>query len=752
MLARGRLPSISMSMAPPNGNLARYGLVQLLNDLRSGEYDGVLRLHISDLTVRLYLQGGTPVFCVSSSPTHSLPAFLVRQRAVDSDVLDEMVDRARRERQRLDEVLRNEKLVSTFQMSAIKQSLGQSILSNLFDQSELNYQLDGGRLPPGMEALSLDPVRAFFRSLRDDDVFDLDSALAEQQNQVLLKGPEWDTHTRSLTSVFRAAEDVMVQLADGTVTLAMLKDALDSSDCSRLVFAMLQTGMIALGERDESLEPEDDIAEEETETEEETESGEPSTSAEEPTPEDSAFFLDDGSVEDEFAKLVGNLEAGLVSLDREEPSQAPKKRRSRDDDDAPSGIAVSVSQAVAPEKESAPPSSKPLPSDESVPVTEVQPPDESVPDTEVQPAEEAPVEEEAAAPAKKKADSPTEKVPPPPAFEEDHFDEEDPSDLLGDFMEDSEPSSDVIEDPSTNLMEATSTDLLDELTAVVASSGGEDSGKAKEKKSRSRAKEVRAKGFDVDDLPDDPILRGVAKDRARMAEESAFRIFGVPLGACLSEIRESHKKLKAQYEVSKYEGRYLPDSSREDLVAIADRLDDVLRELCVPARRLALESKESGPLGKKRIVRYFQAERRYQKGRQQYRSNQKRMALKAFRAAAAEYDRDPIYHTWCGFVLWELLEDEAHGGVEGRVKVREYLAAALALNKNFTMALLLSARLARHEGDTDTALEMYDRVLEINPRSAEARTAVRELDVQPEPRAASKAKEKLSGLFRRKKD
>jgi len=774
-----------MGTPAPNGNLTRYGLVKLLNDVLSEKCDGVLRLSISDLTVRLYLVRGTPVFCVSSSPEYSLPAFLVRQRAVDRDVLDEVVDRARRERKRLDEMLREEKLVGSFQMSAIKQSLGQSILSSLFDQTELNYHLDGGQLPSGMETLSLDPARAFFRSLRDDDVFDLDNALGAQVNHFLLKGPEWDAHTRSLTSVFRTAEDMMVQLADGTATLAMLTGALDSSDCSRLVFAMLQTGMITLGEQDGSIEPDEDVVDETgSETEEE-----PASSAVTPKAESSAFFLDDGSVENEIAKLAGDLQAGLVSADDEKPSAPSKKRRGRDSDEAGVGIAVTAHSATQTQEESGRPSSTqdipserdapdmaPLPAEEvsakeavapPAPAKEAVAPPAPAKEAVAPPAPKkeavappapkkeavappapkkeavappAPKREAVAPPAPKKEAPPPKKKEAPPAKDEspaaasevDGFDEEDPSDLLSEFMEEPEPSA----------------DLLNELTAAVTASGG----KAEPKQSKSRPKRARGKGFGSDDLHDDPILQGVAKDRIRMVEQSAFRILGVSPGACLSEIRESHKKLKAQYEVGKYEGRYLPDSSREDLAVITDRLNDVLRELCVPARRLALEAKESGPLGKKRIVRYFQAEQLYQKGRQQYRGNQKRQALKAFRAAAAQYDRDPAYQAWCGFVLWELLEDEAHSGVEGRVKVREYLAAALALNENFSMALLLSARLARHEGDTDTAIEMYDRVLEVNPRSVEARNAIRELEGVTEARATSKAKEKLTGLFRRKKD
>ena len=104
----------------------------------------------------------------------------------------------------------------------------------------------------------------------------------------------------------------------------------------------------------------------------------------------------------------------------------------------------------------------------------------------------------------------------------------------------------------------------------------------------------------------------------------------------------------------------------------------------------------------------------------------KRSAV-AIQQAIDENPNEPEYYTRYAQATMEGLRVDRRFNDRASDTIELQLRRALALNDSYEPALLFLARLRRKRADWSESLNLYQKVLAINPRNLEARKAVQAL-------------------------
>lgn len=253
--------------------------------------------------------------------------------------------------------------------------------------------------------------------------------------------------------------------------------------------------------------------------------------------------------------------------------------------------------------------------------------------------------------------------------------------------------------------------------------------------------------------PDDPVLAAVFFARKKMQSQNPFDALGVRPGTPVSAIREAHTRLRQKWDPSRYSDTPLSPEATEDFTVLRLVVDTAAKDLLDPRLRPRLEKLAGGTLDDLHVNHYFQAERTFHEARQKHKAKELRPAYELMVHAASLNTSEPEYPTWCGAVLWETLLSEKAFDDAGRKAVEYHLTSALAIQPKHEAALVLLGRLQRARGDVVAALRTFHQVLAVNPRSQEARDAVKELEVAvaalPKETLKSIAVETFGSLWKR---
>jgi tetratricopeptide (TPR) repeat protein len=248
--------------------------------------------------------------------------------------------------------------------------------------------------------------------------------------------------------------------------------------------------------------------------------------------------------------------------------------------------------------------------------------------------------------------------------------------------------------------------------------------------------------------PDDPVQAAIFDARCRMCSSSPFEVLGLSPGAPLSGIRDARMRMLAKFNAARYTDTILSVESLTDLDAMRQHVDLCARNLVDPVKRGRLERLAGGGQISTDMRGYFAADRLFREGLEQMREGAFKRAEVLIKQAIDEYSNEPEYHTRYAQAVMEGLRSERRFNDKASDAVELYLRQALSINDRFEPALVLLARLRRKRTDWPEALDLYQRILILNPRNVEARKAIQVLS-QDTDKGLVKESSGISSVLRR---
>lgn len=264
------------------GDLRRYELLDRLRSLRDQRFSGVLSLHpkgnappqpsVRDTSpagantvtgdpsraaerIELFIHEGALVYARSTALRHSLPAYLLTQKLVTRDGLRDLLDEARSERTRLEEIVVSNGLLSQEDVRGAKLALSRYVAAYAFGLFPARYEASrlGG---PSRQLLQwagapLPIERCFFRYVAMRDAPESEAEELRQCFDCTLEGTAiFDELAPILVGAFStgntdvSADPIVSAIARGRRTLSELLAEHDAFDVVRRVFAMHRAGMV----------------------------------------------------------------------------------------------------------------------------------------------------------------------------------------------------------------------------------------------------------------------------------------------------------------------------------------------------------------------------------------------------------------------------------------------------------------------------------------------------------------------------
>ncbi|HIA01554.1 MAG TPA: hypothetical protein EYN66_06530 [Myxococcales bacterium] len=227
--------------------------------------------------------------------------------------------------------------------------------------------------------------------------------------------------------------------------------------------------------------------------------------------------------------------------------------------------------------------------------------------------------------------------------------------------------------------------------------------------------------------PDDPVQAAIFDTRVRMSSITPFEVLGLEGGASLSSIRDARRRLLSKFSPERYKDAMLTAVSLNDLDAMQRHVDVCARNLVDPVKRGRIE-RLSSPSGSEVDLRgYFAADSLFREGLEHMREGAFKRSAVAIQQAIDENPNEPEYYTRYAQATMEGLRVDRRFNDRASDTIELQLRRALALNDSYEPALLFLARLRRKRADWSESLNLYQKVLAINPRNLEARKAVQAL-------------------------
>lgn len=214
----------------------------------------------------------------------------------------------------------------------------------------------------------------------------------------------------------------------------------------------------------------------------------------------------------------------------------------------------------------------------------------------------------------------------------------------------------------------------------------------------------------------------VFAERARLAGLNHYETLGISRESAPEEARRAYVELAKRFHPDTYSGLDL-GSAREVAEELFLRIREAVETLSEPSRRteydLLLERRDAGlPTD---LTSVLEAEACHKRGETLMTAGRPVEALEAFRESVARNPDSPISQAWLGLALYRARGSEA---VE---EARGHLRAALERAPELPEAYCFLGVLARDEGSAEEATVLFERTLELDPRNAQAREALKTL-------------------------
>jgi tetratricopeptide (TPR) repeat protein len=231
--------------------LEKYALLDLLRGLRDELLTGFVDLEARDEHVRLYLRGGDVLYARSSALRHSLPAYLLSHRAIDRKVLKDLLDAARSQKLRFEQMLVVSGAMEPTALRRAQAGLAEYVLSFAFGLCPASSTVLRTADPEGLEGFgALDLERAFFRFVATRDTPEEEASLLRDCFDAPIgRAASFEALAPKLSAAFGgaspAADPVVEAIRAGSTSVsALLGQGLDPFDVIRRTFAMHRAGMI----------------------------------------------------------------------------------------------------------------------------------------------------------------------------------------------------------------------------------------------------------------------------------------------------------------------------------------------------------------------------------------------------------------------------------------------------------------------------------------------------------------------------
>ncbi|MBT9556993.1 MAG: hypothetical protein IV100_13235 [Myxococcales bacterium] len=661
-------------------------LLALLEELREAEFTGAVKVALPGEEVRIFVRGGTPLFCAGSAPHHSLGAFLLRSGALPAQELKATLDRAHTAQSRLEELLVLEGRFTPEKLRAAQSAMSHFTFADVAVRDDLDARPVALEAPKVIEVFTLDPIRAVVEFTARYDRAVLERPLFGH----LVPGPRLEELETVFERVFGAVYGTArAALARGPVPLSHSL----SPDLKRLVAALLRCDAAALLPTVDNATP-------------------PSSTRETPLgisiqgiPAGHLPTL--GVPAPEVARLAELLAAeGFV---------ATALRRSNDVGARVTTDGPTVGKRLPPRTPlpGGPTSTAPIAgasTGQSGPLPELLPLIAATPGGEHDGALHAALAQ---------------------ALEAAADDDDDETTIVGTLVTPSPVSSPAAPPVGTSLRGPEPSAAAVRPPAAVGGLSAATSRPVGPPTASTRPSEARTR----DGIP--PLSERVlelAERRRRLDSANPFDALEVAPRVTMSSLKEAYVRLRARYDESAYEDELrdeVPGVAR-DLKRVGAALDSAFADLTTRERRGELEAKLGG-FSAFEVSNYFGADVFYRDGRRQHAAREFRPAFQSFVRAHQRWPHEPDYWAWSAQALWDSHQADGTWGDGARAGVERHAREALTAASDgdqpgfHELALVLLARLALERGQAAEARSYYEAILVKNPSHDEAKSGVREL-------------------------
>ena len=211
----------------------------------------------------------------------------------------------------------------------------------------------------------------------------------------------------------------------------------------------------------------------------------------------------------------------------------------------------------------------------------------------------------------------------------------------------------------------------------------------------------------------------------RILSSSYFGVLGLPITAESDAVERAYREVAPRFHPDSYPEN--DTSEIEDLLeSVQEKITAAYRVLSVPQKRKAYLQHLISKLDVGRSVAVnVDAEIALRRGEDALRRKDGQSAILAFEQAIELNPREPEYYSYLAWATYQI----GQGGRDDRAKAaQKLLKKALALNSYLERAHVISAIIDADQGDTGTARKKILRALELNPRSAIAKAALRKVN------------------------